>query len=58
MADAGKVAEHLGTLIEAGIDYFIVYVPGVAYDQEPLHRFETEVIPLLAQQIPIYSTKA
>jgi F420-dependent oxidoreductase-like protein len=57
VTDASKVAEHLQTLIEAGIDYFIVYIPGVAYDLEPLHRFETEVIPMLARPTPINSTK-
>jgi len=56
VADAAKVAAHLQTRIEAGIDYFIVYIPGVAYDLEPLHRFETEVIPMLAQPTPIHST--
>jgi hypothetical protein len=34
-----------------------LYIPGVAYDQEPLHRFETEVIPQVAQPTPIHSTK-
>jgi len=56
VADADDVAAHLRTLIKAGIDYFIVYVPGVAYDQEPLHRFETEVIPQLAGATPVHST--
>ena len=42
-------------LIEAGIDYFIIYVPGVAYDQEPLHRFESEVIPQIAAATPVHS---
>jgi len=56
VADADTVAEHLRTLIEAGIDYFIIYIPGVAYDLEPLHRFETEVIPQLAGATPIHST--
>jgi alkanesulfonate monooxygenase SsuD/methylene tetrahydromethanopterin reductase-like flavin-dependent oxidoreductase (luciferase family) len=56
VADADKVAEHLRTVIEAGIDYFIIYIPGVAYDQEPLHRFETEVIPQLAGATPVHST--
>jgi hypothetical protein len=46
---------HLETLIEAGIDYFIIYIPGVAYDQEPLHRFESEVIPRLAAATPVHS---
>jgi F420-dependent oxidoreductase-like protein len=56
VADADTVAEHLRTLIEAGIDYFIIYIPGVAYDQEPLDRFETEVIPQLAGATPVHST--
>ena len=56
VADADTVAAHLRTLIEAGIDYFIIYCPGIAYDQEPLHRFETEVIPQLAGATPVHST--
>ncbi len=56
VADAGTVAAHIETLIEAGIDYFIIYIPGVAYDQEPLHRFESEVIPRLAASTPVHST--
>jgi F420-dependent oxidoreductase-like protein len=56
IADADRVAELLQTLIEAGIDYFILYIPGVAYDLEPLHRFETEVIPQLAGATPVHST--
>ena len=56
VADAERVAEHLQTLIEAGIDYFIVYVPGVAYDHEPLQRFETEVIPRMAESTRVHST--
>jgi F420-dependent oxidoreductase-like protein len=55
VGDAGRVAAHLETLIEAGIDYFIIYIPGVAYDQEPLYRFESEVIPLLAATTPVHS---
>ena len=56
VADADTVTEHLRTLIEAGIDYFITYIPGVAYDLEPLHRFETEVIPQLAGATSVHST--
>ena len=56
IADADRVAAHLETLIEAGIDYFIIYIPGVAYDQEPLLRFESEVIPRLAATTPVHST--
>jgi hypothetical protein len=32
-------------MAEAGIDYFIVYRPRVAYDPEPVRRFAREVIP-------------
>jgi F420-dependent oxidoreductase-like protein len=56
VADADKVVAHLETLVEAGIDYFILYIPGVAYDQEPLHRFESEVISRLTAATPVHST--
>jgi F420-dependent oxidoreductase-like protein len=35
-------------IAEAGADYLIVYIPRVAYDHEPLHRFAAEVIPHFA----------
>jgi F420-dependent oxidoreductase-like protein len=38
---AGKIKESA----DAGADYMIVYIPGVAYDHEPLQRFATDVIP-------------
>lgn len=31
-------------LLGAGMDYIVVYIPGVAYDHEPLHRFADEII--------------
>ncbi len=40
-----RVQAHLREMVDAGIDYFIIYMPGVAYDQEPLRRFAREVIP-------------
>jgi F420-dependent oxidoreductase-like protein len=40
-----RVRSYIHTLVDAGIDYVIVYLPGIAYDQEPLHRFAAEVIP-------------
>jgi F420-dependent oxidoreductase-like protein len=40
-----EVAERLRPMAEAGIDYFIVYLPRVAYDPEPVRRFAREVIP-------------
>ena len=32
-------------LVDAGVDYFIVSIPRVAYDQEPLQRFAQEIMP-------------
>jgi F420-dependent oxidoreductase-like protein len=43
-----QVVAHLQTLVDAGIDYVIVYLPRLAYDREPLHRFAQEVIPHFA----------
>jgi F420-dependent oxidoreductase-like protein len=40
-----QLSEHVERLAEAGIDYVISYIPGVAYDHEPLHRFAEEVVP-------------
>jgi F420-dependent oxidoreductase-like protein len=39
------IGNGLGSLVDAGIDYIIVYLPLVAYDHEPLHRFAEEIIP-------------
>jgi len=30
--------------VDAGIDYAINYIPGLAYDLDPMHLFEEEVI--------------
>lgn len=43
----GEVAERVRPMAEAGIDYFVVYLPRVAYDPEPVRRFAREVIPQL-----------
>lgn len=40
------VREQLQTFVDAGIDYVIVTLPRLAYDQEPLRRFAREVVPL------------
>lgn len=42
---ADEISAQVETLLEAGADYLIIYIPGVAYDHEPLHRFASEVIP-------------
>jgi F420-dependent oxidoreductase-like protein len=44
IGSAAAITEWVGQLADAGIDYVIVYIPGVAYDHEPLHRFADEVI--------------
>jgi alkanesulfonate monooxygenase SsuD/methylene tetrahydromethanopterin reductase-like flavin-dependent oxidoreductase (luciferase family) len=40
-----QIREHLHGYVDAGIEYVIVYLPRVAYDHEPIHRFEREIIP-------------
>jgi F420-dependent oxidoreductase-like protein len=57
VADADQVVAHLESMIEAGIDYVIIYIPSIAYDQEPMQRFESEVIPRLAAATPVHSTR-
>jgi hypothetical protein len=32
-------------LAEAGIEYVLAYIPGVAYDHEPMQRFAEDVVP-------------
>ena len=36
-------------LKDAGADYIINYIPGVAYDLEPLQRYNEEIIPAFAE---------
>ena len=43
-----EIAELLRPVIDAGIDYVILYVPRVAYDHGPLQQFAREVIPHFA----------
>jgi F420-dependent oxidoreductase-like protein len=43
-----EVAERLAPLVDAGIQYFIVYLTNVAYDLDLLHQFEEGVIPKFA----------
>ena len=40
-----QVRAHIQNLVDAGIDYVIVYIPRIAYDREPLHRFAEEILP-------------
>jgi len=39
-----EIAERVQEGVDAGIDYAIIYLPGLAYDLDPMHRFEEEVI--------------
>ena len=40
---------RIGQLREAGADYLIVYLPGLAHDHEQLQRFQEEIIPHFAR---------
>jgi F420-dependent oxidoreductase-like protein len=40
-----QLTEHVERLAESGIDYVNVYIPGVAYDHEPMQRFAADVVP-------------
>jgi F420-dependent oxidoreductase-like protein len=39
------IAARIESLLEAGANYIITYMPGIAYDHEPLLRFAEEIIP-------------
>lgn len=43
-----QICERLQPRVEAGVQYFIVYLPRVAYDQEMVRRFAKEVVPNFA----------
>jgi F420-dependent oxidoreductase-like protein len=43
-----EIAERLRLIVEAGIDYVILYMPRLAYDRGPLQQFAREVIPQFA----------
>jgi F420-dependent oxidoreductase-like protein len=40
-----QLSEQVEQLAEGGIDYVIAYIPGVAYDHEPMQRFAEDVVP-------------
>ena len=42
---AEQLSERLQPLVDAGVNYFIVYMPRVAYDPAPIEKFAKEVIP-------------
>lgn len=39
------VVERIRGIVDAGVNYVIIYFPNIAYDHEPLQRFAEEVIP-------------
>jgi hypothetical protein len=43
-----EIVEWLRPVIDAGVDYVILYMPRVAYDHRPLQQFAKEVIPQFA----------
>ena len=40
-----KIRAHVQSLVDAGIDYCIIYLPRLAYDLDPLRQFSEEIIP-------------
>ena len=40
-----EIVERLQPRVEAGVNYFIVYLPRVAYEPALVERFAREVIP-------------
>jgi hypothetical protein len=42
-------------LLDAGTDYVIVYIPGVAYDHTPLHRFADEIISRFCPTVSVHA---
>lgn len=44
IGDAQQIRTHIQALADAGIDYVIVYIRGIAYDLAPIDRFGEEVI--------------
>jgi alkanesulfonate monooxygenase SsuD/methylene tetrahydromethanopterin reductase-like flavin-dependent oxidoreductase (luciferase family) len=42
---AEQIAERIERQIDAGADYIIIYLPGVAYTHERLHMLAEEVLP-------------
>ena len=45
---AEEIVERLRPRVEAGVNYFITYMPRVAYEPEMVERFAKEIIPELS----------
>lgn len=48
VATADRVSAEIAACVEAGATSILVYLPGVAYDQEMVQRFAQDVIPQFA----------
>jgi F420-dependent oxidoreductase-like protein len=48
VAEPEAIIQRVNELKEAGIDYVINYIAGLAYDTEPMQRYAEEVIPALS----------
>jgi alkanesulfonate monooxygenase SsuD/methylene tetrahydromethanopterin reductase-like flavin-dependent oxidoreductase (luciferase family) len=42
---AEEIAERLRPRVEAGVNYFIIYMPRAAYEPDMVERFAREVVP-------------
>jgi F420-dependent oxidoreductase-like protein len=42
------VRAHIQALVDAGIEYVIVYMPGLAHNREPIQRFAEQIVPAFA----------
>jgi F420-dependent oxidoreductase-like protein len=47
VGEAAAIADKIQAGVDAGMDYAITYIPGLAYDTDPMHRFSEEVMPLV-----------
>jgi F420-dependent oxidoreductase-like protein len=47
IGDPDAITRRLEELVAAGANYFIFYIPGIAYDQEPFQRIIEQVLPRL-----------
>jgi F420-dependent oxidoreductase-like protein len=48
VASVDNAVRRIEDVVAAGIDYVIVYLPRLAYDQTPMRRFASEIIPRFA----------
>jgi F420-dependent oxidoreductase-like protein len=51
VATVDEIGAKVQALADAGADYVISYIPGLAYDHEPMQRYAEEIIPAFSKQI-------